>query len=61
MDRKGGETMKMKLNKQPGKLLLALWLILMGLVQLAHLSFAGIMTVMGILAIAAAVFIAFRE
>ena len=51
----------MKLNKQPGKLLLALWLILMGLIQLVHLSFAGIGTVMGILAIAAAMFIALRE
>ncbi len=50
-----------KLTKQPGKLLLALWLILMGLVQLAHLSFAGIETVMGIVAIAAAIFIALKE
>ncbi len=50
-----------KLSKQPGTLLLALWLILMGLVQLAHLSFAGIGTVMGIIAIVAAIFIALRD
>ncbi len=50
-----------KLSKQPGKLLLALWLLLMGLVELAHLSFAGIGEVMGIIAIAAAIFIALKE
>jgi len=29
----------MKLTKQPGKLLLAIWLILAGLAPLLHLSF----------------------
>lgn len=51
----------MKLNKQPGKLLLVVWLILMGLSQLVHLSFAGMGTVMGILAIASGVLIAIRD
>jgi len=51
----------MKLTKQPGKLLLAIWLILMGLIQLLHLSFAGMATVLGILAIAAGVLIALKE
>lgn len=51
----------MKLTKQPGKLLLAIWLILMGLIQLLQLSFAGMGTVLGILAITAGVLIALKE
>lgn len=51
----------MKLNKQPGKLVLAIWLILMGLIQLLQLSFAGMGLVLGILAIAAGLLMALRE
>lgn len=51
----------MKLTKQPGKLLLAIWLILMGLIQLLQLSFAGMGAVLGILAIAAGLLTALKE
>lgn len=51
----------MKLTKQPGKLLLAIWLILMGLIQLLQLSFAGMGAVLGILGIAAGLLTALKE
>jgi hypothetical protein len=47
----------MNLTKNIGMLLLAILLILWGLDQLAVLSFSAMKTIMGILAIAAAVFI----
>jgi hypothetical protein len=47
----------MKLTRNVGMLLLALWLVLTGLVPLLHLSFSGLGTVMAILAIAAGVLI----
>jgi len=43
--------------KNPGMLLLGAWLILSGLIGLVHLSFAGLPMLMGILALAAGVFI----
>jgi hypothetical protein len=48
----------MKLTKNVGMLLLALWLVLTGLVPLLSLGFSGLGTVMAILAIAAGVLIA---
>ena len=48
----------MRVTKNLGMLLLAIWLILAGLNQLLHLSFVGLNIVMGILAIAAGVLIA---
>jgi hypothetical protein len=48
----------MKLTKNVGMLLLALWLVLTGLVPLLNLGFSGLGTVMAILAIAAGVLIA---
>lgn len=47
----------MKLVRNVGMLLLAVWLILSGLVPLFHLGFSGLHTVMAILAIAAGVLI----
>ena len=47
----------MKLTKNLGMLLLAIWLILTGLVPLLNLSFSGFGTAMGVLAIAAGVLI----
>jgi hypothetical protein len=49
--------MTIKLTKNLGMLLLAIWLILSGLIPLLHLSFSGLGTLMAILAIAAGVFI----
>ncbi|HSQ79268.1 MAG TPA: hypothetical protein VLN41_01625 [Candidatus Bathyarchaeia archaeon] len=51
----------MKLTKRPAMLLLGIWLVLMGLVELLELSFAGLRPIMGALAIAAGILIAFRE
>jgi len=48
----------MKLTRNIGTLLLAVWLVLTGLVPLLNLSFSGLGTVMAILAIAAGVLIA---
>jgi hypothetical protein len=48
----------MKLTRNVGMLLLALWLVLTGLVPLLNLSFSGLGTVMAILAIAAGLLIA---
>lgn len=47
----------MKLTKNIGMLLLAVWLIVTGIVPLLNLSFSGLGAVMAILAIAAGVLI----
>ena len=47
----------MKLTRNIGMLLLAVWLILTGLVPLLRLSFSGLGTVMAVRAIAAGVLI----
>jgi len=47
----------MKLTRNVGMLLLAVWLIVTGIVPLLKLSFSGLGTVMAILAIAAGVLI----
>jgi hypothetical protein len=49
--------LSMKLTKNIGMLLLALWLVLTGLIQLLNLYFSGLGILMAILAIAAGVFI----
>ena len=48
---------QMKLTKNMGMLLLAIWLILTGLIGLFGLSFNGLSTLMGALAIVAGVLI----
>jgi hypothetical protein len=48
----------MRLTRNIGMFLLAIWLVLTGLVPLLNLSFSGLGTVMAILAIAAGVLIA---
>jgi hypothetical protein len=47
----------MKVTRNLGMLLLAAWLILMGVIPLLNLGFSGLGTVMSILAIAAGVLI----
>jgi hypothetical protein len=47
----------MKITRNIGFLLLAIWLILYGLIALFSLSFSGLGVIMGILAIAAGIFI----
>jgi hypothetical protein len=47
----------MKITKNLGMLLLAIWLIMTGLIALLSLSFQGLPLIMGILAIAAGVLI----
>jgi hypothetical protein len=47
----------MHITRNIGFLLLAIWLILYGLIALFSLSFAGLGIIMGILAIAAGIFI----
>ena len=47
----------MKLTKNLGMLLLAIWLIATGLIPLLSLSFSGLGTIMAILAVAAGVLI----
>ncbi len=47
--------MEAKLTKNLGMLLLGIWLVLGGLIPLIHLSFSGLGTLMGVLAIAAGV------
>jgi hypothetical protein len=47
----------MKVTRNIGMLLLAIWLILTGLIPLLNFSFSGLGTVMAILAIAAGIFI----
>jgi hypothetical protein len=51
----------MRLSKNLGMLLLGIWLILTGLVELLHLSFTGLPIIMAILAIAAGVLILLRR
>jgi len=47
----------MKLTRNLGMVLLAVWLILSGVIPLVNLSFAGLGTVMAGLAIASGVFL----
>ncbi len=47
----------MRLTKNTGMLLLSIWLILTGLIQFVNFSFAGLGTLMAILALAAGVLI----
>jgi hypothetical protein len=47
----------MKVTRNLGMLLLAVWLVLTGLIPLLNFSFSGLGTVMAILAIAAGVLI----
>jgi uncharacterized membrane protein HdeD (DUF308 family) len=47
----------MHINRNIGFLLLAIWLILYGLIALFGLSFSGLSIIMGILALAAGIFI----
>jgi len=49
--------MAMRLTKNLGMLLLAIWLILGGLIPLLNISFSGLGTLMAVLAIAAGGFI----
>jgi len=51
-------TQPIQLTKNLGMILLAIWLIITGLIQLLSLSFSGLGLLMGILAIAAGVLIA---
>jgi hypothetical protein len=46
-----------RFTKNIGMLLLAIWLILYGLIALFSLSFTGLGIIMGLLAIAAGIFI----
>jgi hypothetical protein len=48
----------MKLTRNIGLLLLAVWLILTGLIPLLNFSFSGLGAVMAVLAIAAGILIA---
>jgi len=48
----------MKVTRNIGMLLLALWLVLSGLIPLLSLSFSGLGIVMAVLAIAAGILIA---
>lgn len=52
---------KAKFPKNLGTILLAIWLIVMGLVQALNLSFTGLSILMGILAIAAGILILLRR
>ena len=47
----------MRITRNLGMLLLAVWLILTGLVQLFGLSFTGIGVILGVLALAAGIVI----
>ena len=47
----------MRITKNLGMLLLAIWLIMTGLIPLLSLNFQGLSLIMGILAIAAGVLI----
>lgn len=51
----------MKMPKELAMILLAIWLILTGLIELLHFSFTGLPIIMAILAIAAGVLILFRR
>jgi hypothetical protein len=48
---------KMKVTRSIGMLLLSIWLILTGLLEVVNFSFTGLGIIMAILAIAAGVFI----
>jgi hypothetical protein len=48
-----------RFTKNIGMLLLSIWLILYGLIALFSLSFNGLSIIMGLLAIAAGIFIVF--
>ena len=48
----------MRLTRNVGMLLLAIWLIITGAVPLLNLSFSGLSTVMAVLAMAAGILIA---
>ena len=45
----------MKITRNLGMLVLAIWLILTGLIELLHFSFSGLPIIMAILAIAAGI------
>jgi len=47
----------MHITRNIGMLLLAIWLILWGLIEVLSLSFSGLWLIMGLLAIVAGVFI----
>ncbi len=47
----------MRITRNIGMLLLAIWLIIYGLIAVLGLSFAGLGVIMGLLAIAAGIFI----
>lgn len=47
----------MKVTRNIGMLLLAIWLVLTGLIPLLSISFSGLGTVMAVLAIAAGILI----
>ncbi len=51
----------MKLPKNLAMILLAIWLILTGLIELLHFTFTGLPIIMAILAIAAGVLILLRR
>jgi hypothetical protein len=51
------ETYMRRFTKNIGLLLLAIWLVLTGLIALFSLSFNGLGIIMGLLAIAAGIFI----
>ena len=55
--RGGGSGSRMRRPQNLGMLLLAVWLILTGLIMLLGLSFQGLPLIMGILALAAGIFI----
>ncbi len=48
---------RIRLGENWGFLLLAIWLILTGLIQLLSLSFTGLSIIMGLLALAAGILI----
>jgi hypothetical protein len=54
-------TRPLQLTKSLGMILLSVWLIVSGLIQLLGLSFSGLGLLMGILAIAAGVLIALER
>jgi hypothetical protein len=51
----------MRLPKNLGMLLLAIWLILTGLIELLKFSFSGLPMIMAILALAAGILILLRR
>jgi len=51
----------MRINRRLGFLLLAIFLILWGLIELFHLSFSGSGVILGILALAAGLLLLFER